>query len=240
MGEAKLHINSLFERLDESKISMVERLQRYAFLEWIKDLKISKNSIGLSVSVGNGIWDYLVFLHNKNIKKIIATDIIDNPVKKNDIGILRKVGKWEFKKVTPEEKLPFKSNYFDLIFHQDVVEHTRKSYLFLSEQFRVLKNGGSLVFGTPNLLRPVNLIKLILNRLSFPINLGSTVELGDCIHIQEFTSRQIVVMLEEIGFKNIEVKYCFFGIHVLNLTFKKYLCKDGCNLCHFLMFKCSK
>jgi len=192
------------------------------------------------VSVGNGIWDYLAFLHNKTIRKIVATDVIENPVRKNDVEILRRIGDWKFKRVIPEGKLPFKSNSFDLIFHQDVIEHTKKPHLFLSEQFRVLKKDGFLIFGTPNLLRPANIIKLIFNKLHFPVTLGSTIELGDCTHIQEFNSQQIVVMLKEIGFKDIEVKNCFFGIHLLNIVFKDYLRKDNCNLCHFLMFKCKK
>lgn len=94
----------------------------------------------------------------------MATDIVDNPVRKDEIKILNKLGKWQFKKGKPEGLLPLVDGSFDLIFHQDVIEQTKKPYLFLSEQFRVLKNGGFLVFGTPNLLRPANLLKLFLGK----------------------------------------------------------------------------
>ncbi len=94
--------------------------------------------------------------------------------------------KWQFVKVEPENSLPFKDNFFDLAIHQDVIEHVLKPHLFINEQQRVLKSGGFLLFGTPNLLRPANFIKLMLGKLRFPVKIGSNEEIGDYIHIQEF------------------------------------------------------
>lgn len=235
-----MHLDSLKNRRD-NPISAVELSQRDCFIKLLKEVDLPKNSTALSVSVGDGIWDYLAFTNNKIITKIIATDIVENPVDKEGVKILKAVGEWKFKKVLAEKPLPFPDKSFDLVFHQDVIEHVEKPFLFLSEQYRVLKGGGILIVGTPNLFRPINMLKLILGKLSFPIKMGYNIELGDYIHIQEFYEQQLKVLLQESGFDNIEAAHSFFGIHPLNITISKYpKSAIGKSLCHYLLFKCQK
>ena len=175
------------------------------------------------------------------IKKIVATDIVDNPVDKESIDVLKKLGDWEFKKVEAEKPLPFPNESFDLVFHQDVIEHVKKPYLFVSEQYRVLKKGGSLIIGTPNILRPANLVKLMFGKLRFPVKIGENEEIGEYVHIQEFSEFQLKNLLEEVGFKNIEVRHCYFGIWPLRVTFSLYPKGNlGKGMCHYLMVKCRK
>ncbi|MFA6434467.1 MAG: class I SAM-dependent methyltransferase [Elusimicrobiales bacterium] len=236
-----MHLNSIKNRLSNRIISKVEIVQRDCFCEWVKQLPLSSKSVALSVSTGDGIWDYFTFLNNKAVHRIVATDIVENPVKPEDKKLLKTCGEWEFVKVKPDAPLPFPVESFDLIFHQDVVEHVSKPFLFLSEQYRVLKKNGVLIVGTPNLFRPVNVIKLLFGRLGFPVKIGFNHELGDYIHIQEFYEQQMRILIGEVGFRNIEIKHCFFGVHPLNITFAKYPKNSiGQKLCHFLMFKCLK
>lgn len=236
-----MHLNSFKNRLDNPKISAVEISQRDCFVNWLKEINLTKNNTVLSVSVGDGIWDYLTFLHNKSITKIIATDIIENPVTEDGIALLRNIGQWEYRKVLAEKPLPFGDESFGLIFHQNVLEHVEKPFLFLSEQYRVLKKNGVLIFGTPNLFRPGNLLKLFFGRLNFPIKIGFNIELGDYVHIQEFYEQQLKILLQEVGFKDISVAHCFFGIHPLNITISKYPKSGiGKGMCHYLMLKCFK
>lgn len=49
-----------------------------------------------------------------------------------------------------ERGLPYKDNYFDILFARDVIEHIYDTDFFLMECRRVLKPGGMLVFTTPN------------------------------------------------------------------------------------------
>ncbi len=49
------------------------------------------------------------------------------------------------------EELPFKKNYFDLIFAKEVLEHIFRPDKFIDEVKRTLKNGGKIVLSTPNL-----------------------------------------------------------------------------------------
>lgn len=49
------------------------------------------------------------------------------------------------------EKLPFRKNYFDLIFAREVLEHIFRPDKFVDEAKRTLKNGGKIIISTPNL-----------------------------------------------------------------------------------------
>lgn len=68
------------------------------------------------------------------------------------------------KKADLNEGIPFKSNEFDLVFSNQVVEHILNTDLFLKESFRVLKKGGYFIVITPN-------ISFWLNRLIFPFGI---------------------------------------------------------------------
>jgi len=236
-----MHLISFLDRLNHPNASMIEKLKRNIYIDWLKKNKLPKNSLALSVSVGDGIWDYLAFKNKKNIKKIIATDIVPNPVDPNCIKILKSLGSWEYKKIQAEKPLPFPKDSFDLIFHQDVIEHVKKPYMFLSQQYKVLKKGGILICGTPNLFRPANILKLLIGKLKFPNKIGHNIEIGDYVHIQEFYEQQLKILFQEIGFQNIEILHIYFGFFPLNIIINK-LPKNiiGKSMCHFLMFKCNK
>ena len=209
-------MTNIQDRIKQS--SKAEIAQRQIFLEKIKN---DTPKEVLSVSVGNGVWDYLI-LKKFPQAKIIATDIVDCPVEKNDLQLLKKTRRWEFVKVEPDVIIPFADKSFDLIFHHDVFEHVNKPYLFLKEQHRVLKDGGTIIFSTPNLFRPGNILKLFLGTLKFPVVTEDSPVLGRLSHVQEFTSWNLKSYLEEIGFKKIEIIPTFFGIHPINFEISSF------------------
>ena len=49
------------------------------------------------------------------------------------------------------ERLPYQDNFFDLIFSDQVLEHVYQTDSLMSEIFRILKPGGTLITITPNL-----------------------------------------------------------------------------------------
>ena len=71
------------------------------------------------------------------------------------------------------EKLPFNNETFDIVVASHVIEHLKNRDFALHEMYRVLKNGGLLVVGTP--IKPI-IISNILNLIySFRvINKGET------------------------------------------------------------------
>lgn len=79
-----------------------------------------------------------------------------------------------------KEKLPFSSNFFNVLTMFDTLEHLENYYFALKEVHRVLKKGGVLHIHTPVGERwmvdpthinyfPVKILKIILERLGFKI-----------------------------------------------------------------------
>lgn len=98
-----------------------------------------------------------------------------------------------------------------------------------------------MVFGTPNLFRPVNIIKLFLGKLRFPYVVGTSDDIGVGIHTQEFQEYQLTILLKEVGFEVDSIKPVFFGIAPLNITFS-YFPKNKISraFAHYLLIVCSK
>jgi len=213
---------------------------REAFLAFFNRGFFGGNSKILSISCGRGDYEKMIFKRHKNAN-IISTDVADCMVGGISIGYFHERGKWNFVKVKPEEELPFGDETFDIVFHNDTIEHTAKAHLFLAEQFRVLKKGGYIIVGTPNLLRVANIVKVLVGRLHFPKKISDENLYTSSHHIQEFTEWNIRSMLEEIGFEKIELKRCFFGLNIFNIEFRKYPEKGiGRLMAHYLTFFAQK
>ena len=221
MSINKNHLQTFIERLNNPKISYLENQQRKNFISKLKSFNLN-NATALSISCGDGIWDYLALTNGTGINRIVATDIVQNPVKEEGIIALHNVGYWDFVKVEVDNKLPFKDNNFDVVYHQDVIEHTRKPYLSISEQYRVLRPGGGIFVGTPNIFRPANIVKSLLGRLRFPVCIGGNVEIGDYVHEQEFHEYQLQILMEEAGFINVTIDYVFLGLVSPNIMIKDF------------------
>lgn len=63
------------------------------------------------------------------------------------------------------EPLPFRDNFFDIVFAGEVVEHTVDDAKFLLDIYRVLKPGGFLILTTPNLVSFSNRFLMLLGRM---------------------------------------------------------------------------
>ena len=222
----------IFER--QSKISKNEEIVREIFINSFNELSISTpNPVVLSVSTGDGSWDWDLIQKFPSLKLIEATDIIDFGISISDYNNLINSGKWNFNLVASEKPLDFPDNYFDSVFHIDVIEHVRKPFSFLLNQYHLLKPGGFIFIYTPNLHRPSNIVKLLFGKLKFPRTLGQNNTYGDCLHIQEFTKYQLNNMLQEVGFTDIQVIETNFGFP--NFSIQKFPTHDLTkNLAHGL------
>ena len=158
--------------------------------------------------VWEGFFTYLLLKEKKvEHKEIIGVDVYDNCRREE---IKRLANKFEFKKIKEDGDLPFLSNYFDLVFSMDVIEHVIDWQKFILEQVRVAKEGGEILIGTPNRLRLSNLLLSLFGKLSYPRSMGHD-EYGEVLHLQEFTRRELLDNLNFFEERVKDSKLCLVG-----------------------------
>jgi SAM-dependent methyltransferase len=105
------------------------------------------------------------------------------------------------------DQLPFPDASFDLITAVDLIEHFPGSAQHaLREMYRVLKPGGHLVTGCPNIANLQNRLKLLFGssiHSAIKTWYGNSVYRG---HIREYSREEWRWMLESVGFHNTIVR----------------------------------
>lgn len=99
------------------------------------------------------------------------------------------------------QKLPFKSNYFDVVYCKNVLEHLTNPGFALKEMHRVLKKGGKLILITDNSSYFGWLLKDHAKKYE-KIKLG-----GKDRHYSLFTPGHLENFAKTYNFKRIKVKY---------------------------------
>jgi len=90
------------------------------------------------------------------------------------------------------EAFPYEDSYFDLIVVNQVMEHVKEFFWIASEMNRVLKPGGLLIVGVPNLASWHNRLLLLLGRQPTSIRL-----LGP--HVRGYTKQSLVGAMTQYG-----------------------------------------
>ena len=112
------------------------------------------------------------------------------------------------------EKLPFQDNSFDGVVFNEVFEHLRINPIFtLSEVFRVMKPNAPLLLSTPNLRSLKGIFNFLIRNKSYSC-LGNIYaqyqkleKLGYMGHVREYTTKEVIEFLENIGFIVTKVVY---------------------------------
>ncbi|NRB70557.1 MAG: class I SAM-dependent methyltransferase [Xanthomonadales bacterium] len=106
-----------------------------------------------------------------------------------------------------KEALPLADQSVDAVLFNELFEHLRINPIFtLSEVFRVLKPGGHLLLSTPNLRSFRGIRNLILHDQGHAVSAGvyrqyaKLQSLGHMGHVREYTRRETVSFLKQIGF----------------------------------------
>jgi ubiquinone/menaquinone biosynthesis C-methylase UbiE len=104
-----------------------------------------------------------------------------------------------------EDKLPFKSNFFDTVFWGDNIEHIWHPKFVCCEINRVLKPGGRLILSTPNMGYWRYRVKYFLTGV-LPRSEGQVREPWEWEHIRFFNKRTIGTLLNKTKFQVIGFK----------------------------------
>lgn len=179
---------------DKCSKAIYEHIREYAS-------KISKKRI-LDIGCGTGNYTSLFAINNNNV---IGLDI-------NDFRKEKYKKKFKFTKYKGNE-FPFRKNSFDVIVSFDVIEHVEDDEGFIQEMYRVLKKGGECLFTTPNRLRLSNFIKIIIGKKpQYPLTLSEDGDLGELIHIREYTKRDLYALYTSRGINNVRIEPFWFGL----------------------------
>ena len=129
-----------------------------------------------------------------------------------------------FLKHTFDSPLPIDSNSFDIIYFSHVIEHLFYPDIMLEEIYRILKDDGYLIIGTPNLASWFNRILLLLGIQ--PISTELSFKYSQCGrgflkkfrkidslsgHIRIMTLNGLMDLLDYHGFKIIKAKGEHYG-----------------------------
>lgn len=103
------------------------------------------------------------------------------------------------------ESARYKSNYFDIVTLQDVIEHLENPKSVLKEVYRILRPGGCVYIVTPDI---GGLWQKFLGSLWYHYKPGE--------HLMYFSQKTLAQILGNTGFNNIETKKTY---HVMSLEY---------------------
>jgi len=119
-----------------------------------------------------------------------------------------------------EERLPFEDASFDLVHANQVIEHVRRTDVFLSEIRRLLLPGGRAVLSTNNLSSWHNVLSLAAGLQPPPLHVSDEVIVGNPLnpedggahedprrsHLRLFTARALTELCAHHGLRRVELR----------------------------------
>lgn len=110
-----------------------------------------------------------------------------------NVDAARKAGIQVFPGNVENETFPFEDQFFDIVVSNQILEHTKEVFWIFSELSRVLKPGGYVLTGVPNLASLHNRAALL-----FGLQPTSVEVLGP--HVRGFTAPSFIQFVETDGF----------------------------------------
>lgn len=139
-------------------------------------LEENRNARLLSCGINDGVWT------EKIAQKICIQNNMVIGIEIVDELLLKSYGKsFNVLKSDLNKDFPFRSNSFDVIVANQVIEHLQDVDSFIKELNRVLKSDGYCVISTENLSSIDNLIALSLGQQAFSQHISRKVHIGNIL-----------------------------------------------------------
>ncbi len=176
-------------------VTMEEYLQSYNHKTMRKVFELcgSGHKI-LDVGCGDGFIGRILM---DNGNDVVGVEIHDEPIRE-----ARKKGMKVIK--ARAQKLPFKSNTFEIVVMAEVIEHFLETEAALAEVRRVLKPGGRVIITTPNFASFRDRILVLFGKLQ------AFSQHKD--HVKFFNKERLIKVLDDCGFEVVKVYGSAFGI----------------------------
>lgn len=179
------------------KKHMASAMQKVGFYLWRQAMQQNKKNILsmleknpkaklLDLGCQDGVWTIPV-AQKINTKNIYGIDIVD-PV----IDAARKKGIKVKKSDISADKFPFKSNFFDVVHSNQLIEHLANTDHFATEIYRVLKPGGYAIISTENLSAWFNLVSLVLGYRAFSQDVSTSRHVGNPFALHDSKPRTYI------------------------------------------------
>lgn len=139
-----------------------------------------KKAFFIDLGCDNGQWTKKV-AEKINTKNVFGLDYISSQLRKaNALGIKTKKGNLN-------EKFPYRSDSFDIVHANQVIEHLTEIDNYISEIYRILKPGGYAIVSTENLASWHNIFSLIMGWQAFSQHISKRYHIGNPLspHFEE-------------------------------------------------------
>jgi len=143
---------------------------------------VDKDNKAFFIDLGcdDGIWTKRV-AGKIDTKNVFGLDYINSQLKKaNALGVKTEKGNLN-------EKFPLKSNFFDVVHSNQVIEHLTEIDNYISEIYRILKPGGYAIISTENLASWHNIFSLVMGWQAFSQHISKRYHIGNPLspHFEE-------------------------------------------------------
>ncbi|QQS60615.1 class I SAM-dependent methyltransferase [Candidatus Falkowbacteria bacterium] len=160
--------------------------------KWVQSFSFN-NSQNLKVlDVGCGKGYDLINIHKTLSERDIQSDLYGIEIFDEYKDISKEKGITVASLNLETDEFPYFDEYFDIIVINQVLEHVKEFFWIVSEINRVLKNGGLLIIGVPNLASWHNRLLLLFGQQPTPIRI-----LGP--HVRGYTKNDLVKTMTTYG-----------------------------------------